>query len=102
MRYSFSLLLATTGLLLGGCQEILDVKPETQVESSTFLSNSANLQTATYGNYSMLLNNSLVARFHRFTELSSDNVQVLLAGDNATTTYLHRDLHVPTYQYPAR
>ncbi|RAJ87597.1 putative outer membrane starch-binding protein [Chitinophaga dinghuensis] len=72
--------------LLGSCKSALDLKPKTDLDASTALTGYDNLQVALSGAYSQLNNYKYITPFFNQVEMSTDNVEVMKAGNNATTT----------------
>ncbi len=73
-------------VLLGSCKSALDLKPKTDLDASTALTGYDNLQVALSGAYSQLNNYKYISPWFNQVEMSTDNVEVMKAGNNATTT----------------
>ncbi|MBV8252825.1 MAG: RagB/SusD family nutrient uptake outer membrane protein [Chitinophaga sp.] len=72
--------------MLCSCKSALDLKPKTDLDASTALTGYDNLQVALSGVYSLVNNYKFITPYMNQVEMSTDNVEVMKAGNNATTT----------------
>ncbi|NIG57119.1 RagB/SusD family nutrient uptake outer membrane protein [Chitinophaga sp. Cy-1792] len=70
---------------MASCKSALDLKPKTDLDANTALNGYDNLQSAVNGVYSLANDFKLMTPYLNLVELSTDNVEVLKSGNNATT-----------------
>ncbi|MBC9912403.1 RagB/SusD family nutrient uptake outer membrane protein [Chitinophaga varians] len=72
-------------MLICSCKSALDLKPKTDLDAETALNGYENLKSALSGVYSLVNNYKYLTPYMNLVELSTDNVEVMKAGNNATT-----------------
>lgn len=80
-----SIIGVTALMLICSCKSALDLKPKTDLDAETALSGYENLKAALSGVYSLTNNYKYLTSYMNLVELSTDNVEVMKAGNNATT-----------------
>lgn len=78
-------ILAAILITSASCNKALDLRPQTDLDQAAALEGFDNLQSATNGVYSLYNNYQLLGAYYNLVELSTDNVEVLVPGNNATT-----------------
>ncbi len=80
-----SIIGVTALMLICSCKSALDLKPKTDLDAAAALTGYENLKAALNGVYSLVNNFKYLPRYMNLVELSTDNVEVMKAGNNATT-----------------
>ncbi|MBC9934539.1 RagB/SusD family nutrient uptake outer membrane protein [Chitinophaga qingshengii] len=75
----------TSLMLICSCKSALDLKPKTELDAGTALDGYENQKAALYGAYSLVNDFKMLPRYMNLVELSTDNVEVLKAGNNTAT-----------------
>lgn len=75
----------TSFMLICSCKSALDLKPKTDLDVEKALTGYENLKAALSGVYSLVNNYKYYGPYLNLVELSTDNVEVMKAGNNATT-----------------
>ncbi|QJB33511.1 RagB/SusD family nutrient uptake outer membrane protein [Chitinophaga oryzae] len=80
-----SIIGVTALMLICSCKSALDLKPKTDLDAGTALTGYENLKAALNGVYSLVNDFKYLPRYMNLVELSTDNTEVMKAGNNATT-----------------
>lgn len=83
--HKWGILILAGVAMLTSCKNALDLKPKTDLDANTALNGYENLQSAVSGVYSLINDYTFISPYFNLVELSTDNTEVLKAGNNATT-----------------